>query len=105
MRSGTLVYVIAINPKRPERIYLGTSAGVYRSTDSGQNWTKMEDGLPKDLRVFDIKIERMSDGKDVVYAAGSRGVFMTIDDDETFWVDKSYGLEPTAITSIILVPN
>jgi len=103
--DGTLVYVIAINPKRHERIYLGTSDGVYRSINEGQNWVKMEDGLPKNLRIFDIKIARMADNKDVVYAAGSRGVFMTIDDDETIWANKSYGLEPTAITSIILFPQ
>ena len=103
--DGTLIYVISVNPHRSESIYLGTSDGVYRSTDGGQNWVKMEDGLPKNLKIFDIKIARMTDGKDVVYAAGSRGVFMTIDDEETFWVNKSYGLEPTAITSIILFPN
>lgn len=103
--NGTLIYVIAINPKRAERIYLGTSDGIYRSIDGGQNWIKMEKGLSKDLRVFDIKIDRMSDGKDVVYAASSRGVYMSTDDEETFWVNKSYGLEPTVITSIILLPE
>jgi len=103
--DGTLVYVIAVNPKNHKRIYLGTSKGVYRSTDTGQNWAKMRNGLPKDLRIFDIKIARMVDNKDVVYAAGSSGVYMTTDDDETRWVNKSYGLEQTAITSIILLPK
>ena len=101
----TLVYVISINPKRPERIYLGTSDGLYRSTNSGVNWIKMKHGLPKDLRIFDIKMAQMPDGTDVVYAAGSRGVFMTTDDNDTLWQNKSYGLEPTAITSIILIPD
>lgn len=103
--SGTLVYVISINPKRPERIYIGTSDSVYRSINSGDNWQKMERGLPKSLRVFDIKIARMTDGKDVVYAAGSNGVFMTTDDDQTSWVNKSYGLAKTAITSIVLLTD
>ena len=96
--DGTLVYVIAINPNRFERIYLGTSDGVYRSTDKGRNWLKMKYGLPKGLRVFDIKIARVSDGKDVVYAAGSNGVYMTVDDDETLelaWFDLG-AAPPTA---------
>ena len=98
-------YIITVNPKRPERVYLGTSAGVYKSINNGQSWGKMKNGLPKSLRVFDIKIVRMPDNKDVVYAAGSNGVFMTTDDDNTLWVNKSYGLEKTAITSIVLLPN
>ena len=65
----------------------------------------MEKGLPKTLRVTDIKMARMSDGKDVVYAASSNGVFMTVDDDETCWVNKSYGLAPSAITGIVLLPK
>lgn len=103
--DGTLVYTIVVNPEQSERIFLGTSDGVYRSTDKGDTWEKMEDGLPNNLKAFDIKIARMIDGVDVVYAAGSSGVYMTLDDDETKWVSKSYGLEKTAITSIILMPN
>ena len=65
----------------------------------------MEQGLPKNFRVLDIKIAHMNDGSDIVYAAGTRGVFMTVDDDKTKWVGKSYGLEPTMITSILIAPN
>lgn len=103
--DGTLVYEITANPARPERVYLGASDGMYRSVDSGENWTKMEAGLPKDLRIFDIEIARMPGKKDVVYAAGSRGIFMTVDDDATSWTGKSYGLPPTNITGIVLLPD
>jgi hypothetical protein len=100
--DGALVYTIAVNPNQTERVYLGTSDGVYRSTNAGRDWAKMDQGLPKDLKVFDIRIARMADGKDAVYMATSAGVFMTIDDDETRWVNKSYGLEPSIITSTII---
>ena len=103
--DGTLVFAIAVNTGRPERIYLGTSDGIYRSTEGGQSWQKMEQGLPEEMKVFDIKVARMPDEKDVVYAATAVGVFMTADDDETRWVSRNYGLEPTAITSILLAPN
>jgi hypothetical protein len=100
--DDTLVYVISVNPSKPERIYLGTSEGIFRSTKSGKKWSKMEDGLPDELRIFDIKIVRVDDDKDLVYAAGSSGVFMTIDDNKSPWVDRSYGLEKTNITSIVV---
>jgi photosystem II stability/assembly factor-like uncharacterized protein len=103
--DGTLVFTISVNPGRPERIYLGTSDGLYRSTDAGGQWSQMEHGLPKALNVFDIKMARMPDGEDVVYAATSVGIFVTTDDDETRWVRRNYGLEPTAVTSLLLVPK
>jgi hypothetical protein len=103
--EGTLIYSITINPNHLERIYLGTSDGIYRSVNSGRDWQKMTEGLPKDLRVYDIKIARMSDGNDVIYAAGSKGVFMTEDNSQTFWTNKSFGLEPTAITGIVLISD
>ena len=102
--DGTLVFSISVNRARPERIYVGTSDGIYRSTDSGRNWSQVNEGLPEELNVFDVEIMRMPDGKDVVYAATAVGVFMTTDDDETRWVSRSYGLEPTAITSLLIVP-
>jgi len=103
--DGALIYTIAINHKRPERVYTGTSDGIYRSIDGGEHWSKMTAGLPDSFMVFEIKVERMPDGKDVVYAASSSGIFMAVDDEETMWASKSYGLEPTAITSIVLVPE
>lgn len=103
--EGTLIYEITTNKNHQERIYLGTSDGIYRSVNSGRDWQKMREGLPKDLRVYDIKIARMSDSNDVVCAAGSKGVFMTEDNDQTLWVNKSFGLEPTAITGIVLITD
>ncbi|MBW2610137.1 MAG: hypothetical protein JRC68_07310 [Deltaproteobacteria bacterium] len=105
IQEGTLIYIICVNPIKPERIYLGTSNGIFLSTNSGKRWEKMENGLPRGLKLFDIKIARMSDNMDLVYAAGSKGVFMTIDNDNTLWLNKSYGLERTAITSIVLLPD
>ena len=105
IKDGTLIYVIAVNSNRPERVYLGTSDGVYRSVNSGQTWAKMKKGLTKNFRAFDIKIARMPDGNDVVYTAGSRGIFAAVDGDHLVWSSKNYGLEPTAITSIVLLPE
>lgn len=103
--DGTLIYNIAVNKNKPERIYVGTSDGLYRSTDSGETWKKMKQGLPGDIRVLDIKIAHMNNGTDVVYASSTRGVFMTVDDDKYRWVSKNYNLPQTITTSIIIAPN
>jgi ligand-binding sensor domain-containing protein len=100
--DNTLVYAIAVNPKKPERIYIGTSEGVFRSTNSGKRWSKMTKGLPKEFKAFDIRIIHTSDDKDLVYAAGSSGVYMALDEKRARWIDRSYGLEKTNITSIVL---
>ncbi len=101
----TLIYTIAVNPKEARCIYVGTSDGVYRSTNGGKDWSKMTKGLPKGLKAYDIKMARMADGMVVVYAASSKGVFMSMDgvDHDAIWTDKSYGLASTAITSIIVL--
>ena len=100
--DNTIVYAIAVNPKKPERIYLGTSEGVFRSTNSGKRWSRLTKGLPDEFKVFDIKMVHTSDDKDLVYAAGSSGVYMALDEKRARWIDRSYGLEKTNITSIIL---
>ncbi|MBN1905818.1 MAG: hypothetical protein JW927_12050 [Deltaproteobacteria bacterium] len=100
MPGDTLVYSIAINMKRPERIYAGTSDGVYMSYNGGDDWDKTDDGLPNDFRVFDIKIKNLDDENDLVYVAGSKGIFMAFDTDDPDWVNRGYGLPKTNITGI-----
>jgi hypothetical protein len=58
--------------------------------------------LPDDFRVFDIRIKHIPDGNDVVYSAGSKGIFMAVDTDAPVWIDKNYGLPKTNITGIVL---
>ena len=101
--AGVLVFSIAVNPLKPERIYAGTSDGIYRSIDSGKKWSKTKDGLPKKFRVLDVRIAHSSDGKELVYAAGANGLFMAQDDENPEWVSRSYGLEKTYISSVLLM--
>jgi hypothetical protein len=102
--DGVLVFSIAVNPQRSERIYLGTSEGVYRSVDGGSKWSKADAGLPEKFKALDVKIAHVSGEKVLIYAAGANGLYMTVDDEQTFWVSRSYGLENT-YTSSILVQN
>ena len=103
--DDALIFSIAVNPLKPERIYLGTSEGLYRSIDGGGKWSKTDYGLPDELRVLDIGITRISDDKDLVYAAGVNGIFMAQDDEDPEWTSRSYGLGKTFISSLLLQNN
>jgi len=100
--EGTIVYSIVTNPKHAARVYLGTSNGVYRSMNGGNDWSDVNKGLGKGLKVFKIEIVNMEDGTDVICIATSRGVFMANDTDKIIWLGRSYGLPQTAITDILL---
>ncbi len=55
--------------------YLGTTAGVFRSSDEGRTWSSFNGGLP-DLNVRALAVS--SDGSGVVYLGVSSGVFSTV---------------------------
>jgi len=83
---------LAINPKKSSTIFAATisianpniASGIYRSTDSGQNWTRMEGGLPslpsaavaETIGATDIVFD--PDNPDTAYAAFlAQGIFKT----------------------------
>jgi hypothetical protein len=103
--KGVLVFSIAVNPQRPERVYLGTSDGVYRSINGGDKWSKTDAGLPEEFRALDIEIAHLSGDTDLVYAAGVNGLYMAFDDNNPAWASRSYGLESTYISSILAKSN
>ncbi|MBW4720696.1 WD40/YVTN/BNR-like repeat-containing protein [Saccharothrix obliqua] len=46
---GQCVHKIARHPAEPDRMYLQNHHGVYRSTDGGDTWHSIADGLPSDF--------------------------------------------------------
>ncbi len=44
--EGGNVIAIAVSANQPERIYLSSQGGVFRSDDDGQNWLDISSGLP-----------------------------------------------------------
>ncbi len=45
--NGASFFRLAINPLKPSTIFATTTIGLYRSTDSGEHWSKMSRGLPE----------------------------------------------------------
>lgn len=63
---------IAVDPAQPQHLYAGADIGVWHSTDGGQSWAVMSDGLP-DAAVLDLKVHP---GRRLLRAAThGRGVF------------------------------
>jgi len=48
---------ILIDPVTPQRLWIGTDQGVYRTTDGGLNWSRYSNGLPR-VVVTDLKLHR-----------------------------------------------
>ena len=46
---GQCVHKVAMNPIRPERLYLQNHGGIYRSDDAGDTWNDIGKGVPSDF--------------------------------------------------------
>ncbi len=46
---GQCVHKIAMHPARPERLFLQNHWGLYRTDNSGENWTDIANGVPSDF--------------------------------------------------------
>ncbi len=51
---GTNVRVIYVDFNKPTTLFVGTDVGVLRSDNSGQNWSALGSGMPKDQAVYVI---------------------------------------------------
>lgn len=102
------VRALASHPDTPARIFAGTHAGVYRSTDGGDTWQRM--ASPMDgMQVWALMV--LPGDPDTVFA-GTRpaGVYRSTDGGDT-WHDAQLGastecpvIEFTRITTIIPDP-
>ncbi|MCA9838493.1 MAG: hypothetical protein KC422_16365 [Trueperaceae bacterium] len=96
---GRCVHKMVLHPKNPDKLFLQYHHGVYASDDAGDNWYKIEEGLPSnfgfpmamthDEKLFVIPLE--SDGLRFS-AEGELRVFQ-FDPSSKSWFDSSEGLE------------
>ena len=89
---------LAIDPINTNIVYAGTTQGLFKSTNRGNNWTKtLGEGY-----VSAIQLD--SSNPSTIYLATSQGVKKSTDGGIT-WSLKSSGLEATSIRSIQLNPK
>lgn len=71
------INALVIDPRNSAHLYAGTDIGVYRSTDSGANWSSFSVGLPR-TPVFDIAFQAatLSSGQHTLrIATHGRGIW------------------------------
>lgn len=97
------VMFLTFHPNTTEIIYAGTYNGVSKSTNSGESWEMISDGIPPEQWVFSIAFDPTN--PDVMYAATKNGknqgygekgfhgtVVKTIDGGEN-WFEITNGLD------------
>jgi hypothetical protein len=65
---------VAVDPARPEHIYVGTDAGIFVSTDSGATWAKEDSGFVNTV-VESITITRENGASTLTAFTHGRGVW------------------------------
>jgi photosystem II stability/assembly factor-like uncharacterized protein len=93
---------LAIDPANTETIYAGTDGkSLYKSTDGGANWNKMENGLTSsDVR--SVAIDETN--TEIVYAGTSGGVFKSTDGGAS-WNIMNKGLTSKSVNCLAIDPK
>lgn len=106
------VNAIAVDPNNTNTIYVGTPAGgIWKSTDSGTNWTPLTDNLPQ-IGVSGIAIDHtnsniiyIATGDDDANDSFAVGVWKSIDGGLTWNVTGSLTGNPNSMNEIIIHPD
>src|SRR5262249_39791026 len=88
----SLFYSVAVDPQTPATIYAGSrDNGLFKSTNSGGNWSQINNGLP--LQQLQAVTSILIDPQDstTVRVGTALGVFLS-DDAGADWTDNSCGL-------------
>lgn len=71
---------VAVDKENPRYIYIGSKEGVFKTGDSGLNWSPQGLGLIKDVNF--LYIDERDSG--IIYAATKRGLFRSMDAGENW---------------------
>jgi len=101
--SGYQVRCIAINPAKPEIIYVGMAAfGVFKSTDSGNTWVDKSETLDDTFaRVLSLHPAK----PDTIYLGTDGGGVYRYDTQSNEWNEAINGLKNTYIKAIAMDPK
>lgn len=100
---GAFVYVLTMDPANPSTLYAGTYSGVFKSTNSGASWSRMNTGLSH-TNVRSLALERAA--TTTLYAGTSGGSVYAYTFDTTpaafTVIDQSNVALGTTVTSNII---
>jgi photosystem II stability/assembly factor-like uncharacterized protein len=92
---------LAVDPTNSDVVYAGTTKGLYKSTDQGEQWVRIE-GSIRDAYVSAIQMDPSQPS--TLYLATSDRVQKSEDSGST-WQPKINGLEATSIRSLQISPS
>lgn len=84
-QEGVTITALAINPATPTTLYAGTFFGVFKSMDSGRNWTKVNTGAGVEVAALAIDPETPT----TLYAGGHGDPFYKSKDGGGTWSASS----------------
>jgi photosystem II stability/assembly factor-like uncharacterized protein len=100
------VSVLAVDPQKPNTIYVGGTTGLWKSADGGASWNVMNSGLPLSPTDWQGVTALVIDPQhsDNVYAAIGNKVFRSTDGAAS-WNDITAGLTVTSISNLMIDPK
>ena len=99
----TAVNVIAVTASAPSMIYAGSGSGIYRSSDSGANWSHSPTGA-RNTRVYPLAVDPTAPS--TIYTAYNdvAGVFTKTTDGGGHWIDSALGVAGQTVNSLVIDP-
>jgi len=94
---GDIIWSISIDPDSTNKIYFGTSGGVYKSNSGGTNCIR------SNIRFSSYQLEINPQNTNVIYSA-ARDVIYKSDDGGIFWRSYSMGSDQVCY-SLLIDPN
>jgi photosystem II stability/assembly factor-like uncharacterized protein len=91
---------LVTDPHMPGTVYAGTTNGLFKTSDAGASWHRIEKGLA-DTYVSAILIDPSN--PNILYAGTRKGVHKTIDGGQT-WAEANAGLTTLNIRAMALSP-
>ena len=86
------VHSVAVHPGSPDLVFAATNAGLYRSSDGGARWEKInDDGYTRAFRVADDDPDHIITGP--AKSVGRFGTILETTDGGATWSDLTHGLE------------
>lgn len=96
--EGANVTALAIDPVVPSTLYAGTTGGVFKSTDGGEQWLAVNAGLPSS-HVNMLAIDSLA--PETLYAGTSEGLYKSTDGAESWNGIHSGPMYPEILTLVL----
>jgi photosystem II stability/assembly factor-like uncharacterized protein len=95
------VNAIELDPLNPDIVYVGTTKGLFRTANKGEQWERIGQGLP-DPFVSSIVIHPTE--STLIYIGGPGGVWKSSDSGRT-WLAINQGLKTLNVRTLAMAPN